>query len=124
MLDFFKGIFNFSAAARVVHSLPGRVRLNVPALERLSSRWHRYSVPVAEMVMIKEGIQSTNIQPATGNVLITYDADTLCEQDIYKWLESIVKIFLECLPDHTSVSDDNFESLLNRVKIQLVALEK
>lgn len=124
MFDLLKGLFHFSAAPRVVHSLPGRVRLNFPVLEKLSSRWHRYSEPVAEIVKIKQGIQTTSIQPATGNVLITYDACTLSEKDIYKWLESIVKIFIESLNDDMSLSDENFESLLNRVKIQLVALEK
>ena len=84
MFDLFKGRFNFSDVSRVVHKLPGRVRIHFRALERLSSRWHRYSAPVAELVKIKQGIQNTNIQPATGNVLITYDADTLAEKDIFE----------------------------------------
>ena len=91
MFNPFKGRFYFSATPRVVHRLPGRVRIHFPALARLSSYWHRYSAPVAELVQIKKGIQNTNIQPATGNVLITYDADTLGEKDIFEWLESMVK---------------------------------
>jgi hypothetical protein len=124
MFDLFKGRFNFSTAPRVVHRLPGRMRIHFPALERLSSRWQRYSAPVADLVKIKQGIQNTNIQPATGNVLITYDTDTLGEKDILNWLESIVKIFLYNIRNYSSLSEDNLESLLNRVKIQLMALEK
>ena len=124
MFNPFKGRFYFSAAPRVVHNLPGRVRIHFPALEKLSSRWHRYSAPVADLIKIKQGIQNTNIQPATGNVLITYDADTLDEKDILKWMEFIVKISMNNIRNYSSLSEDNFESLLNRVKIQLVALEK
>ncbi len=124
MFDLFKGRFNFSDVSRVVHRLPGRVRIHIRALERLSSRWHQYSAPVAELVKIKQGIQDTNIQPATGNVLITYDADTLAEKDIFEWLESMAKIFLNNIRGFTSLFDDNFKSLLDRVKIQLMALEK
>ena len=124
MFDLFKGRFNFSTAPRVVHRLPGRMRIHFPALERLSSRWQRYSAPVADLVKIKQGIQNTNIQPATGNVLITYNTDTLGEKDILNWLESIVKIFLNNIRNYSSLSEDNLESLLNRVKIQLMALEK
>ena len=113
-----------SATPRVVHNLPGRLRVHFSALERLSTRWHRYSAPVAELVEIKQGIENTNIQPETGNVLITYDADTLGEQDILKWLESIVKISLKNIGSYASLSEDNFESLLTRVKTQLMALEK
>ena len=124
MFDLFKGRFNFSDVSRVVHRLPGRVRIHIRALERLSSRWHQYSAPVAELVKIKQGIQNTSIQPATGNVLITYDADTLGEQDVFTWLESIVKIWLNNIRDYASLTDDNFGSLLDSVKIQLMALEK
>ena len=124
MFDLFKGRFNFSDVVRVVHRLPGRVRIHFPALERLSSRWHRYSAPVAELIKIKQGIQNINIQPETGNVLITYTTDTLDEKDIFNWLESMVKIFLNNIRDDTSLSDDNFKSLLDRVKIQLMAMEK
>ena len=124
MFDLLKGRFNFSAVPRVVHRLPGRIRIHFPALERLSSRWYRYSASVAELVNIKPGIQNTNIQPTTGNVLIIYDADTLGEKDILKWLESIVKISLNNIFSYSSLSEDNLESLLNRVKTQLMTLEK
>ncbi|MGD1974239.1 MAG: hypothetical protein PVH37_04435 [Desulfobacterales bacterium] len=112
------------AAPRVVHNLPGRVRIHFPALKRLSSHWHRYSAPVAELVKIKRGIQNTSIQPMTGSVLITYDADTLGQKEVLNWLESIATIFTNNLRDYTSLSEHNFESLLNRVKIELMDLEK
>ena len=124
MFDSFKGKFYSPIAPRVVHNLPGRVRIHFPALERLSSRWHRYSAPVAELVKIKQGIQNTNIQPTTGSVLITYDADMLGQKDVFSWLESIAAIVKNNVRNYTSLSEHNFESLLNRVKIQLMALEK
>ncbi len=124
MINRLKNIYYFAAAPRVVHHLPGRLRIHIQALEKLSSRWHRFSVPVAELVEIKRGIQNTNIQPKTGNVLITYDADALGEKDIFDWLESIVRISLKNVRSYSSFSEDSFESLLNRVKIQLMAMEK
>ena len=124
MFNSLKGKYSFSAKPRVVHNLPGRLRVHYSALQRLSSRWHRFSAPVAELVEIKKGIENTNIQPETGNVLITYDADTLGEKDILNWLDSIVKISLKNIVSYASLSEDNFESLLNRVKAQLMALER
>jgi len=124
MFDSFKNRSYCSAAPRVVHNLPGRVRIHFPALERLSSRWHRYSAPVAELVKIKQGIQNTNIQPTTGSVLIVYDADMLGQKDVFNWLDSIATIVKNNVRNYTSLSERNFESLLNRVKIQLMALEK
>ena len=124
MFNLLKDRLNLSAVSRVVHRLPGRLRIHIRGLEKLSSRWHRYSAPVAELVKIKKGIKNTSIQPATGNVLITYDVDRLGEKDVFEWLESMAKIILNDIRDYTFLSDDNFESLLNGVKIQLMALEK
>ena len=124
MFNPFKGKFNFSAAPRVVHSLPGRMRIHFPALEKLSAQWHRYSAPAAELIKIKKGIKNTDIQPVTGNVLITYDAARLAEKDVFKWLESMAKIILNDIDKYTSPSKDNFDSLLNRIKFELMALEK
>ena len=124
MFDFLKNRFNFSATPHVVHNLPGRLRLHFPVLERLSSRWHRYSASVADLIKIKQGIQNTNIQPVTGSVLITYDADILGQKDVFNWLESIATIVKNNVGNYTSLSEHSFESLLNRVKIQLMALEK
>ena len=76
------------------------------------------------MVKIKQRIQNTNIQPTTGSVLITYDADMLGQKDVFSWLESIAAIVKNNVRNYTSLSEHNFESLLNRVKIQLMALEK
>jgi hypothetical protein len=124
VFDFLKKGFNPYTTPRVVHNLPGRLRLHIPVLERLSSRWHRYSAPVAELIKIKQGIQNTNIQPATGSVLITYDADMLGQEDVFDWLESIATIVKNNGRNYTSLSEHNFESMLNRVKIQLMTLEK
>ena len=124
MFDSLKNKLFFSTATRIVHSLPGRVRIHIPALERVSSRWHRYIAPVSELVNLKRGIRNTNIQPATGNVLITYDADLLGEKDIFKWLEIMVKIIMSNLREYSTFSEDNLESLLNRIRTQLMALEK
>jgi hypothetical protein len=124
MFESLKNKFFFSTVPRIVHSLPGRVRIHFPALERVSARWHKYTAPVSELVNLKQGIQNTYIQPTTGNVLITYDAEMLGENEILKWLEIMVKIILYNIRDYSSISEENLESLLNRIRTQLTALEK
>lgn len=114
----------FSTAPRIVHSLPGRVRIHYPALARVSSRWHKFTAPLTELVNLKPGIHNTSIQPATGNVLITYDADVLVENDIFKWLENIINIILDNIREYSSISEENLESLLNRIRTQLMTMEK
>ena len=125
MFDSLKHKFLFvSTAPRIVHSLPGRVRIHYPALARVSSRWHKFTAPVSELVNLKPGIQKTNIQPTTGNVLISYDADVLVEKDITNWLETMVKTVLDNIREYSSISEENLETLLNRIRTQLMTMEK
>ena len=118
-----KGIINHYVTAHLVHRLPGRVRIHFPALARLSSDWYRFATPVAELVKIKKGISEIDIQPLTGNVLITYDKDSLDEREVFNWLESMAKIILKVIPNRMPITENRLEALLTRVRVRLMALE-
>jgi hypothetical protein len=106
---------------RIVHRLPGRVRIHIPHLAAVPSNWRSYVEPVAEVIEIKMGIKKVNIQPISGRLLITYDPDMIQENDIVKWLALLVKIFLNLLRTSDRFSEKEFIPLLNRMRIQLLS---
>ena len=124
MFNAFKGKFRFQAAPRIVHRLPGRVRIHYPPLTRVSTDWYRFATPVAELVNIKKGILSTDIRPVSGSVLICYDTDLLNVNEVLQWLELMIKIVLKNSPMRVPFSEDILKSLLKRVRIQLMSLEQ
>ena len=56
---------------RVVHHVPGRIRVQVPVIKKLSVATLK---KLAE-IPIPEGIKDVRANPVTGSLVITYDPD-------------------------------------------------
>ena len=118
-LSFFK---KFLRQYRIIHSLPGRMRIHIPLLEKLPPPWHEYAEPVAGLVKMKRGIQDVAIQPISGRVLIIYTPDVIGEREIKDWLTILIETFLNLSRITHGLCEDEFVPLLNRIKTQLLPL--
>lgn len=92
-------------AYQIVHSLPGRLRIHIPMLEKLPRRWYSYSDRTADLIMMQKGITGVNIEPVTGNVLIRYNPQQIGESDILTWLKTLVETFITSKTPSTLRSD-------------------
>jgi hypothetical protein len=115
-------LHKFFPQYRVVHRLPGRLRIHIPLLEKVPSNWHTYSDPVSDMVKLKGGIEDVNIQPLTGRILIHYRPGTICEEEIKQWLIHLAETFLELSHNGHGLCEQEFMPLLDQVKIRLSPL--
>ena len=88
------GLTKFISASRIVHRIPGRIRMHIPILEKLPARWLIFSDPTAELIKMRNGIEDVKIQPLTGSLTIHYAPDVIEEIDIIKWLKVLVYTFL------------------------------
>ena len=87
-----EGALFFLAKPRVVHTLPGRLRLHAPFLKG-SGREHEDLVSLtANLLTTPEGIHAVSPCLVTGNVLIRYDAARLSEEEVLDFLSSLLKI--------------------------------
>lgn len=75
--------------SKVVHHLPGRLRLYVPALEKLSFEWSRYTSDLIRIIKLKEGIDDVELCIATGRVLVWYNPDLTHQGEILSWLKQL-----------------------------------
>jgi hypothetical protein len=89
------GLTKFISAYRIAHRLPGRIRIYIPVLEKLPEDWRKFLKPSTELIRMKRGIKSAEIQPISGSLLIGYDPEEMNEADILKWLETLVADFLK-----------------------------
>jgi hypothetical protein len=64
-------------------------------LERLPNEWRPFIEPSVEIIKLKSGIISVEIQPDTGSLLISYDTDQIDEAQILNWLETLVADFIK-----------------------------
>ncbi len=89
-----KGLLDAWRASRykVVHQLPGRIRLWAPALERLPAEWEHHVPGVVDIVKHGEGIADVQITLATGRVLVLYDPERTDVRQIEQWIKYLGRL--------------------------------
>ena len=88
-------------------------------LEMLPEEWRKFLDRSAELIRMGKGINSAEIQPTTGSLLIDYDPEEMDEAGILKWLETLVAGFLKLESPSTPLNEANiglrFALLRNRL---------
>lgn len=105
--------------AAVVHHLPGRLRLSIPALEKLSPEWRRFAPDVIGIIKLKSGIDTIEISSATGGVLIGYNPDILDKEDIMRWFKTLAIWFYSGYKAAPFRSMGQFESFLKKMRLRV-----
>jgi hypothetical protein len=114
------GLTELISAYRIVHRLPGRIRIHIPVLKKLPEKWRAFTRPSSELIRMKRGINTAEVQPVTGSLLIEFDPEAINEADVLKWLETLVVNFLEIETQSNPLEESNislrFALLRNRLK--------
>jgi hypothetical protein len=113
------GLTKFISCYRIAHRLPGRIRIHIPALAKLPDNWRIYLEPAAELIRMKKGINTAEIQPITGSLLIEFDPEKMDEAAILTWLESLVTGFLKLETPSKPLNVANIHLRIQRLRDQL-----
>lgn len=82
----------FFLRPRVVHSIPGRLRLHVPSLKQWGQGNGTLVSMIAQLLAVPEGINEISPCAVTGNVLIRYDPSRLSEGELLALAQSLFRI--------------------------------
>ena len=80
---------------KVVHRLPGRLRLSVPMLERVPSEWLRYKTDLIKIIKRRQGIEDLELSIVTGRVLIHYDPQQITPNRVLQWMRRVATMLCE-----------------------------
>ncbi|MBP2026225.1 hypothetical protein J2Z35_000014 [Acetoanaerobium pronyense] len=97
---------------RIVHSLPGRLRLHIPLIKNIPSKWHIDSNYFDAVKRIK-GISKIEVCFLTGNALIIYDKTLITENEILKNLKSMAKLALKNRGEFENYTPDKQTDAIN-----------
>jgi hypothetical protein len=75
----------------VVHSLPGRVRLRIPALTRIPPEHHPAVEARLHGARLPVGLVELQVRVLSGSVLVRYDPDDHDESTVVAWVEAVVQ---------------------------------
>lgn len=101
---------------KVVHSIPGRLRLHVPLLKKMNSGNGDWISVIVDLLKTLMGIDEVLPSPATGNILLRYDDKRLTESEILTFLTSITKIFHAHLDDFEQIKGKDPDIIRLRLK--------
>ena len=106
----------FLAKPRIVHALPGRIRLHLPYLKRWGHDFEEVCSLTARLLATPDEITDVSACITTGNVLVRYDAERLSEADLMAFLTSVVKIVIAHRQDWQTVRAEDLARLERRLR--------
>ena len=99
---------------KVVHSIPGRIRLLIPSLDKFPEQMKKHEHYITTIIKLKNGIKSVEFSYLTSKILIEYDKMKLKEQDIVDWLNKIWKIIVDNEDVYQGMSVDDIDKNVKR----------
>lgn len=98
---------------KVLHSIPGRIRLFIPSLNNIPEQMKKYERYISSILKLKKGINNIEYSYITSKILIEYDKEVLNEEEIVKWLNKIWKIIVDNESLYYGMTVDEVEKNIN-----------
>ena len=118
--NFFKATYLMLNQIRVVHSIPGRLRLFVPNLSKVPEELKKYDNEVKKLILSKKGIKSVEYSYITNKILLYYDPNLISEKGILEWMNKVWKTVINHpeLYENKSLKEieDNLEVFYDLIK--------
>ena len=119
MLDIKTYIIKNFAKFKVVHSIPGRIRLKINNSSKIPKEATMYDKYVIEGIKILDGIDNIEFNYITGSVIITYNPDKLNEKIVINWINHVLNIVLENINFIQEFGEDNIDYVVNTLQNKL-----
>ena len=118
--NFFKATYLMLNQIRVVHSIPGRLRLFVPNLSKVTEELKKYDGEVKKLILSKKGLKSVEYSYITNKILLYYNSNLISEKEILEWINKVWKTVIEHseLYENKSLKEieDNLEIFYDLIK--------
>ena len=91
-MNLMEAILRRELRPKVVHRLPGRLRLRIPLLCRLRDSDVDVTAYLEDCLGLPAGIEAVSVDVRSGSILIRYHGDRLLEPDVLGYVESLLHL--------------------------------
>ena len=105
-----KSAFLYFNKIKVVHSIPGRLRLQIPGLNKVPDNMKKYEKYTTNIIKLQDGINDISYSYITGKILITYDINKTNEKKIVEWLNVVWKKIVDNEAVYKDMTADEIEN--------------
>lgn len=114
MNHFFKVAFVYFAKIKVIHSIPGRLRLQIPGLDKVPENMKQYEHYVTSIIKMVDGVEDITYSYITGKILLTYNPKLTNEKKIISWIELAWKKIIENENLYSGMSVEEIQKNLDK----------
>lgn len=100
---------------RVIHRIPGRLRVHIPAIKKVNGNFHEISTLLLNGFRFPDNFKEVNVNYITGNILIKYEFRELTERDVLDWLFEIKYIVERIFHKFVNMDDDEIKIAHNKL---------
>ena len=101
---------------KVVHRLPGRLRIHIPLLQKITKDQQHVLPLVASLVTVPEGIDNAEACAVSGNLLIGYDLTRVSEAEVLGYFRSLSDILVRYIEPLSQVSCERAPAIVERLR--------
>jgi len=100
---------------KILHRLPGRLRLGIPALRKVPPGKREFAQGLIGKMVLPAGI--TFVEPSfiTGSILLRYDSGAVTEQEVLANIQGVLSALIEYRDELWSISQDNGSAAIERL---------
>ena len=94
MIDLKQRIGDYLLGPKVIHRVPGRLRVSVPAIRHIPSQFNGMANRLMDKVRLPDGVKTVDLNFISGNVLIHYHVNQTEEVGVMGWLNDLYVFLL------------------------------
>ena len=102
---------------KVVHRLPGRLRVHIPLLQKLPKEYDGLANRMAALLAVPDEVESATTSLTTGNVLICYDPASVTEVDVLGYLRGMFEIFVRNRERFEGLAPEDANRVYEKLKL-------
>lgn len=114
MNSLLKSAFLYFNKIKVVHSIPGRLRLQIPGLDKVPEDMKKYENYTTSIIKMEPGIEEISYSYITSKVLVKYNLQLTNEKKIVDWLNYVWKKIVENEDVYSKMSVEEIERNLDK----------
>ncbi|NNK14107.1 MAG: hypothetical protein HKP52_07710 [Desulfofustis sp.] len=112
-MNLFEEGYLLLAKPRIVHSLPGRLRLQVPLLKKVGRDHQHWNDLLCTLLKVPEGIEEVSANSVSGTVLFNYNTKMVSEKEILSFITSLSRVFVTQRDDLGRLLKNDSDTIFN-----------
>lgn len=109
-----KTAFLYFNKIKVVHSIPGRLRLQIPGLDKVPKDMKKYEHYTTSIIKLENGIEEITYSYVTSKILVKYNPQLTNEKKIVEWLNFVWKKIVDNEDVYKNMSVKEIEENLDK----------